>query len=63
MNLKKNLIKTICYRAISAASTIGIAWAMFGNFEIAGAFGVVDMIANSAIYFGYELVWGKVVRS
>lgn len=53
----RSIVKTITYRVISAASTMGIAWAVFGSFETAGMFGLLDLGANTILYFGHERLW------
>ena len=54
----RTVVKTVVYRIVSATSTILIAGLMFGNWTIAGAFGLVDLVANTLIYFSFERVWG-----
>lgn len=58
--LWRTALKTIIYRVVSAASTIGIAGLVFGNWAMAGAFGVVDLIANTVIYFTFERFWAHI---
>lgn len=55
--LWRTALKTVIYRIISAASTICIAGLMFGNWSIAGTFGLLDLVANTVLYFTFERVW------
>jgi uncharacterized membrane protein len=56
----RSVVKTITYRIVSASSTVTLAWAMFGSLEMAGAFGLVDLILNSVLYFSHERVWARI---
>ena len=58
--IARSLIKTVVYRVISASSTIAIAGLMFGDWSVAGAFGMVDLCANTALYFTHERVWAHI---
>lgn len=56
-SLWQTALKTVVYRILSAASTILIAGLMFGDWHIAGAFGLVDLAANTGLYFTFERIW------
>lgn len=56
----RSLVKTVVYRVISASSTIAIAGLMFGDWTVAGAFGLADLLANTALYFIHERVWAHI---
>lgn len=56
-SLARTAIKTVVYRVVSASSTILLAGIMFDDWAIAAGFGLVDMVANSLLYFGFERVW------
>lgn len=54
---QRSLIKTIAYRIISASSTILVAGLFFNSWALAGAFGVIDLLANTTLYYVYERAW------
>lgn len=53
----RSLVKTITYRISATVYTVALAWLLFGSIEIAGAFGLIDLFANSLLYFGHERLW------
>lgn len=55
--LVRSMVKTVTYRIVSASSTMALAWAVFGSPEAAGAFGMIDLGLNTALYFGHERLW------
>lgn len=40
--VSRSLVKTIGYRAISMAQTALVAWLVFGSWELAGGFAILD---------------------
>lgn len=56
----RSVVKTITYRIVSATSTMALAWLMFGSLAAAGAFGVVDLIFNTILYYGHERLWARI---
>ena len=69
-SMKHTTLKTVGYRVISWGSTTILAWVLIGsslsasgNIDTAALaeatiiFSVVDMIANTTLYFFYERAW------
>lgn len=59
-SVKHTTIKTVGYRIISWGSTTALAWIVIGGSVDASSifiFSIVDMIANTIIYFLYERAW------
>lgn len=60
-SVKHTTYKTVGYRVISWGSTTVLAWIILGSSSSVGGsvfvFSVVDMIANTALYYLYERAW------
>lgn len=69
ISARHTALKTGCYRLVSWVSTTALAWIFLGSAVASGnidaadmarstfIFSVVDMIANTVIYFVFERVW------
>lgn len=58
--LSRSIVKTFCYRVVSMASTAGLAWAIFGSWEMAGGFAVFDAVCNTLLYLAHERLWAHI---
>lgn len=64
----RSLLKTVIYRAFSAADTVFFAWLFLGplaylfggHLAATAAFGLVDMLWNTVFYYIYERVWSHI---
>jgi uncharacterized membrane protein len=57
---KRSLVKTISWRVTGSSATFLIAYAMTGNFAIAGVIGLAQMVTNTILYYIHERVWNKI---
>jgi uncharacterized membrane protein len=58
-SMKRHLFKTISYRIIATATTIGTAYSLGVNLEMSALLGVGEIIVKPVIYFFHERVWYK----
>jgi len=56
----RSLVKTISWRLTGSFSTFLISFIILGNFTIAGAIAVIQVIANTTLYYIHERVWSRI---
>ena len=57
----RSVVKTVTWRITGSTATFLIAYAMTGNFAVAGVIGVTQMISNTVLYYIHERVWNRIV--
>jgi uncharacterized membrane protein len=57
---KRSLIKTITWRMTGSTATFGISYLISGNFVIAGTIAIIQLVANTILYFIHERIWNKI---
>jgi uncharacterized membrane protein len=50
----------VTWRITGSTATFLIAYAMTGNFAVAGVIGVAQMISNTVLYYIHERLWNRV---
>jgi uncharacterized membrane protein len=53
----RSFIKTISWRITGSLSTFLIAFLISGDFSIAGSIAVIQIVANTVLYYIHERVW------
>jgi len=56
----RSVVKTVTWRITGSTATFLIAYAMTGNFAVAGVIGVAQMISNTVLYYIHERLWNRV---
>jgi uncharacterized membrane protein len=56
---KRSVVKTISWRVIATALTIGLVYVFTGNITIAAAIGGTDVVIKTIAYYAHERVWNK----
>jgi len=59
MRHKKLLKKTVSWRIISSAATLGLIFLFTGDINLAGTIGAVDFFLKTALYYAHERFWHK----
>lgn len=57
---KRSLVKTISWRVVGSTATFGISYLISENFAVAGTIAIVQLIANTVLYFVHERLWNRV---
>jgi uncharacterized membrane protein len=57
---KRSLVKTVSWRLTGSSATFLIAYAMTGDFAVAGVIGVMQMISNTVLYYFHERLWNRI---
>ena len=55
----RSLIKTITWRVTGSSATFLISYVISGNIAVAGTIAVVQLTANTILYFVHERLWNK----
>lgn len=56
----RSLIKTISWRITGSGATFLISYFISGNMSVAGTIAIIQMVANTILYYGHERIWNKV---
>jgi uncharacterized membrane protein len=56
----RSIAKTVTWRITGSSATFLIAYAMTGNFAVAGVIGVTQMVSNTILYYIHERVWNRI---
>ena len=57
---KRSLVKTITWRITGSGATFLISYVISGNLTIAGTIAVIQVVANTLLYFIHERVWNRI---
>ena len=57
---KRTVAKTVSWRLTGSASTFLISFLISGNFAIAGSIALVQITANTVLYYVHERIWNKI---
>jgi uncharacterized membrane protein len=55
--MKRHIAKTITYRILATAITIGTAYSLGVNLEMSALLGVGELVIKPFFYFFHERVW------
>ena len=56
----RSIAKTISWRLTGSFSTFIISYLILGSFSIAGSIAIIQIIANTLLYYLHERVWNKI---
>jgi uncharacterized membrane protein len=59
-NSKRSLAKTLTWRVTGSGATFLISWLISGNLTIAGTIAVIQITANTVLYYIHERIWNKI---
>lgn len=57
---KRSLIKTVTWRITGSSATFGISYLISGNFAVAGTIALIQLVANTVLYFVHERIWNRI---
>lgn len=57
---KRSLTKTISWRIAGTGATFLISYLVLGNFVMAGTIAVIQLVANTALYYVHERIWNRI---
>lgn len=56
----RSIVKTISWRLTGSFSTFMISYLILGSFSIASSIAIIQIIANTLLYYLHERVWNKI---
>ena len=56
----RSIAKTISWRLTGSFSTFMISYLILGSFSIASSIAIIQIIANTILYYLHERVWNKI---
>jgi uncharacterized membrane protein len=54
---RRSLVKTVSWRLTGTGATFLISYLVLDNFMVAGSIAVIQLIANTVLYFVHERIW------
>ena len=57
---RRSVIKTISWRITGSSATFLIAYLISGDMSIAGTIAVIQLTANTILYYIHERIWNKI---
>jgi uncharacterized membrane protein len=56
----RSIAKTISWRVTGSGATFLISYGVSGNLSVAGTIAVIQLTANTVLYFIHERIWNKI---
>jgi uncharacterized membrane protein len=56
---RRSLAKTISWRITGSSATFAISYAVLGDINISGTIALIQLTANTLLYFIHERAWDK----
>jgi uncharacterized membrane protein len=56
----RSLIKTVTWRITGSGATFLISWLISGSWTVAGSIAMVQIVANTVLYYAHERAWNLV---
>jgi uncharacterized membrane protein len=56
----RSIAKTISWRITGSGATFLISYVVSGNLSVAGTIAVIQLTANTILYFIHERIWNKI---
>ena len=57
---RRSLVKTVSWRITGSSATFAISYFVSGNFAVAGTIALIQLTANTILYFIHERIWNKI---
>lgn len=56
----RSVAKTLSWRVTGSGATFLISWLISGNFAVAGTIAIIQLVANTILYYIHERTWNKI---
>lgn len=56
----RSIIKTVTWRLTGSGTTFLISWLISGSWTVAGSIAMVQIMANTVLYYAHERAWNLV---
>ena len=56
----RSLVKTVSWRITGSSATFAISYAVLGDFTISSTIALIQLTANTLLYFIHERIWNRI---
>jgi uncharacterized membrane protein len=56
----RSLTKTVTWRITGSGATFLIAWFISGTWQMAGTIAIIQLVANTLLYYVHERFWTRI---
>ncbi len=56
----RSVVKTLTWRVTGSGATFLISWLISGSWTVAGSIAVIQLVANTILYYMHERAWNTV---
>lgn len=56
----RSLVKTLTWRVTGSGATFLISWLISGDLRVAGSIAVIQIVANTVLYYVHERAWNNI---
>lgn len=56
----RSIAKTVSWRLTGSFSTFVISYLVLGSFLVAGSIAIIQVTANTILYYVHERIWNKI---
>lgn len=56
----RSIVKTLTWRITGSGATFLISWLISGSWTVAGTIAVIQIVANTVLYYVHERIWNAV---
>ena len=57
----RSFAKTVSWRITGSGATFMISYLVLGSFVVAGTIALIQLTANTILYFIHERIWNKIL--
>mgnify|MGYP003349998744 CR=1 FL=1 len=57
---RRSLVKTVSWRITGSTATFLISYVISGDFNVAGTIALIQLTANTILYYIHERIWNKI---
>ena len=57
---RRTLVKTISWRITGSGATFAISYLITGSVSISGTIALIQLTANTVLYFIHERIWNRI---
>lgn len=56
----RSVAKTVSWRLTGSGATFAISYMISGDINIAGSIAIIQVLANTVLYFIHERIWNRI---
>lgn len=59
-SVRRSLAKTVSWRITGSTATFLISYSIINNFTISGTIAIIQLTANTILYYFHERIWNRI---